>query len=99
MQERKRKTLDAKRTLQELWRNPGWAPFALCLLPFACAAVLVSAALGQSYGGQLSYSSMLQVVAFDPISNINLATAQLSALMFETLVERNPHGSGVVPML
>jgi ABC-type transport system substrate-binding protein len=56
-------------------------------------------ALGQQHGGQLSYSSLLQVVAYEPISNTNLATTQLSVLIFETLVERNPHGSGVVPML
>jgi ABC-type transport system substrate-binding protein len=66
---------------------------AVWLLAFAAGA------LGQQHGGQLSYSSLLQVVAYEPISNTNLATTQLSALMFETLVERNPHGSGVVPML
>jgi ABC-type transport system substrate-binding protein len=56
-------------------------------------------ALSQQHGGQLSYSSLLQIVAYEPISNTNLATTQLAALLFETLVERNPHGSGVVPML
>src|SRR5262249_14392529 len=71
----------------------------LGILGAGCLWAAAAAALAQQHGGQLSFSSLLQVVAYEPISNTNLATTQLAALMFETLVERNPHGSGVVPML
>jgi ABC-type transport system substrate-binding protein len=60
------------------------------------ALVLLCAGAGaQQRGGQLSYSSMQQVVAFEPITTTSLATTQLAALVFEPLVERNPRSGGV----
>ncbi len=69
------------------------------LLIWLTAELVPALAASQVPGGQLSYSSTRRLVAYDPVSNFNLATTRLSSLLFEPLVERDPYGSGVLPRL
>lgn len=50
-------------------------------------------------GGKMTFSSLKAIHSYEPIVGSNLASVQLSSLMFEGLVSRDPFEVGVIPRL